>query len=168
MQAPTYPYTPNTLGGSSDIAAAGAKSRSGEFTVDGIPTMARGGQISFAPPPEMVQEFRVQTAPFDASLGRFTGAHVNIVMKSGTNTLHGGYTMSHMNRSMMSLDYFTRRFLYDTSSGPVTSEKFESAWPEQHTTRHRLTVNGPVYLPNLYNGRNPLPSKIGVSPKIRR
>jgi hypothetical protein len=46
LQAPTYPYTPNTLGGSSDIGAAGTRARSGEFTMDGIPAMTRSGQIA--------------------------------------------------------------------------------------------------------------------------
>ena len=32
------------------------------------------GVIAFQPPPEMIQEFWVQTAAYNASLGRFAGA----------------------------------------------------------------------------------------------
>jgi hypothetical protein len=42
-----------------------------------------------APFPEVLQEFRVQTAPFDASIGHFTGSQVDMVIKSGTSEFHG-------------------------------------------------------------------------------
>jgi hypothetical protein len=41
------------------------------------------------PAPDSIQEFRVQTANFDAAYGRGTGANVDLVSKSGTNELHG-------------------------------------------------------------------------------
>ena len=42
------------------------------------------------PAPDAIQEFRVQTANFDAAYGRGTGANVDLVSKSGTNAFHGG------------------------------------------------------------------------------
>ena len=41
------------------------------------------------PAPDTIQEFRVQTANFDAAYGRGTGANVDLVSKSGTNKFHG-------------------------------------------------------------------------------
>jgi Carboxypeptidase regulatory-like domain/TonB dependent receptor len=41
------------------------------------------------PAPDTIQEFRVQTANFDAAYGRGTGANVDLVSKSGTNAFHG-------------------------------------------------------------------------------
>ena len=41
------------------------------------------------PAPDSIQEFRVQTANFDAAYGRGTGANVDLVSKSGTNQFHG-------------------------------------------------------------------------------
>jgi len=41
------------------------------------------------PAPDTIQEFRVQTANFDAAYGRGTGANVDVVSKSGTNAFHG-------------------------------------------------------------------------------
>jgi hypothetical protein len=41
------------------------------------------------PAPDTIQEFKVQTANFDASYGRGSGANVDVVSKSGSNSMHG-------------------------------------------------------------------------------
>jgi hypothetical protein len=40
-------------------------------------------------PLEAVQEFQIQTAPFDVRQGSFTGGQINAITKSGTNAFHG-------------------------------------------------------------------------------
>jgi hypothetical protein len=39
--------------------------------------------------PDALQEFTVLTSNYDASYGKHSGANVNVVTKSGTNTMHG-------------------------------------------------------------------------------
>jgi len=72
------------------ISFAGMRSFSNEITVDGADFVnsASGIQRS-TPPQESVQEFRVVNNSFGAEYGRAVGGIVNIVTKSGTNTLHG-------------------------------------------------------------------------------
>jgi hypothetical protein len=41
------------------------------------------------PPPDAIQEFKVQTSNFSAEFGRAGGAVVNATIKSGTNRIHG-------------------------------------------------------------------------------
>ncbi len=41
------------------------------------------------PAPDTIEEFRVQTANFDAAYGRGSGANVDLVSRSGTNRFHG-------------------------------------------------------------------------------
>ncbi|MBZ5625083.1 MAG: carboxypeptidase-like regulatory domain-containing protein [Acidobacteriia bacterium] len=66
-----------------------------EFSLDGAPDTAdsrglqKGMNVSFIPPPDAVQEFKMETSSFDARLGHSPGAAVNVVLKSGTNGLHG-------------------------------------------------------------------------------
>jgi outer membrane receptor protein involved in Fe transport len=72
------------------ISFAGMRDLSNMVTVDGADNIntATGSQRS-TPPQESVQEFRVVNNAFGAEYGRALGGIVNIVTKSGTNTLHG-------------------------------------------------------------------------------
>ena len=64
--------------------------RSNNFELDGMPNIRTDGKVGFVPPPEAVQEFRVQMNAYDASLGRQAGATVQMVIKSGNSAYHGG------------------------------------------------------------------------------
>lgn len=151
---PTHGWLPHATDSTSNMASSGTRTRSSEFTLDGIPNMTQGGAVSFSPPPEMLQEFRVQTTPFDASVGHFTGAYVNMVLKTGTNDLHGTGYYSFVGSPLMTRPFFTNRQIYDTSTGPVTQEKIDRYWPYTRTNRYRGTVSGPLYIPKVYDGRN--------------
>ena len=78
-------------GGTSAVTSNGAAGGN-EFTLDGSPNMANGRRVAFTPPAGAVQEFKVETATFDAQQGHTAGATVNVTMKAGTNQFHGdGY-----------------------------------------------------------------------------
>jgi hypothetical protein len=126
-------------GGSSAITADGA-SGGNEFSLDGSPNMANGRRVAFIPPAGAVQEFKVETASFDAADGHTAGALVNVTLKSGTNAFRGeGYYFSR-DESRSAADFFVNR-----SGG----EK-----PELGYERFGGHVGGPVRLPGLYNGRD--------------
>lgn len=128
--SPTNLYNANEMGPPASVSTNGSRGNATEFNIDGNPIMSVGG-VTFNPPQEMVQEFRVQTAAYDASLGRFAGAHVNLVMKSGSNEIHGSASFSNLSRGMMAHDFFTNRFIWDPKTGPITSDKIDKAWPPQ-------------------------------------
>ena len=48
-----------------------------------------GAAYANLPPPDAIQEFKVQTSNFSAEVGRAGGAVVNAAVKSGTNQFHG-------------------------------------------------------------------------------
>jgi Carboxypeptidase regulatory-like domain/TonB dependent receptor-like, beta-barrel len=48
------------------------------------------GQALPSPPPETVQELHVNSAMYDASQGAYSGAHIELTTKSGSNAIHGG------------------------------------------------------------------------------
>jgi hypothetical protein len=60
------------------------------------------------PAPDSIQEFRVQTANFDAAYGRGTGANVDLVSKSGTNQFHGSAWEFLRNNLFNANDFFLK------------------------------------------------------------
>ena len=61
------------------------------------------------PAPDSIQEFRVQTANFDAAYGRGTGSNVDLVSKGGTNKFHGSAWEFVRNNIFNANDFFSKR-----------------------------------------------------------
>ncbi len=152
--AATHGWLPLATDAISNIASNGARTGTNEFSLDGLPNMSRSGQISFSPPPETVQEFKVETATYSATSGHFMGANINMVLKSGTNQLHGVLNYSYYNRALSSVPFFANKSIYDLSTGPVTQDKINKYFPGATTERYRASMSGPLVIPKLYDGRN--------------
>jgi hypothetical protein len=93
---------PVTSGASFSNHSASGDLFSGILSVNGMREsgnafLVNGGDVeestnngaSIVPTLDSIQEFRLLTNSFDAEYGRFTGAIVNVVTKSGTNSVHG-------------------------------------------------------------------------------
>src|SRR5262245_34153726 len=84
------PFEPTHIVG---YAMDGTRGNRSDLTIDGVPSTATANAneviASYVPPPDIVQEFKVQTATFDASFGNTEGGVTNLSIKSGTNTLRG-------------------------------------------------------------------------------
>ena len=74
--------------GLSQFSSDGAGEKRNDFTIDGVANVA-ADRVAYSPPSAAVEEFRIQTASYDAAVGNAMGASVNLVTKSGTNTLRG-------------------------------------------------------------------------------
>jgi hypothetical protein len=125
--------------GTSGITVDGAPGGN-EFTLDGSPNMASGRRVAFVPPRDVVEEFKVETANFDAADGHTAGGNVNVALKAGTNDLHGTLYEFLRNDKLSGNDFFLNR------SGR-----------RRDALRYNLyggTVGGPVWIPKIYNGRN--------------
>lgn len=48
-----------------------------------------GTNAAITPPPDAIEEFKLQSGDFNAEFGHSTGGVVNAVVKSGTNHFHG-------------------------------------------------------------------------------
>ena len=57
---------------------------------------------------DSLQEFRVTTSNYDASAGRSSGAQVNLVTKSGTNSFHGSLYEYHRPSFTVANDFFNK------------------------------------------------------------
>ena len=139
---------------SSNISVAGGRATTADFNIDGVSNNGKGGTTAFVPPPDMVQEVRVDANSFDAAVGHGGGGSVNITLKSGTNALHGSLGASVSSGPMMTRNWFSNRFIFDPTTGPITPEKIKDNTPSSRWLRQSATVGGPVYIPKVYDGRN--------------
>lgn len=72
------------------FSAAGNRANANYYLLDGTtdsdPTF---WTLSLSPSPDAIQEFKVQTGSYSAEFGGAGGAQVNMITRSGTDTLHG-------------------------------------------------------------------------------
>ncbi len=74
----------------SSVSVNGQADMMNNQTIDGIDNNERViGSIGLRPSVDSIQEVSVQTNVFTAEVGRAAGAIVNVITKSGTNSLHG-------------------------------------------------------------------------------
>jgi len=111
--------TPVAFGtGSENVASNGATPTSNNIQFNGIDANnliensaapAQSYEVGTAiPAPDTIQEFKVQTANFDAAYGRGTGANVDLVSRSGTNRFHGSAWEFVRNNIFNANDFFSK------------------------------------------------------------
>ena len=72
------------------VSVNGGRTRANNFSVNGGDANDQFVNLpTIQPTPDSVDEFRVITNSFDAEYGRNSGSVVNVITKSGTNSLHG-------------------------------------------------------------------------------
>lgn len=71
--------------------AAGQQYENNSITIDGISTTSAvwGGTTIVTPSEDSVESVKVLSTGYDAENGRFSGAQIQVISKSGTNNFHG-------------------------------------------------------------------------------
>ncbi len=135
------PFEPTHIVG---YTVDGTRANRSDLTIDGAVSTAtaNAGEVisSYVPPTDIVAEFKVQTATFDASFGQTEGGVTNISLKSGTNALHGTAYYTNMTPGLFANDYFANRN--------------RTPRPDFYYHRWGASAGGPVLIPKLYDGRN--------------
>lgn len=109
------------------------------YQVDGGNDRMANGEVGYIPPMDAVQEFRVSTNAYDASIGETGTATLNMQMKTGSKDFRGT--------------------LYEYNQNNFLNANTYNAWrthakvPPVHVNEWGAAVGGPVWLPHLYNGR---------------
>lgn len=119
------------------FSASGSRSLDNNFLLDGIddnsnlPDLLNEANYVVMPPPDALQEFKVETDNYDAEFGRSTGAIVNATTKGGTNSFHGTLYEFLRNQNMDAMNYF------DTSRQPY------------HQNQFGASIGGPIFRSKL-------------------
>lgn len=73
------------------VFANGGRNDTNGITIDGVQigSVTWGSAAVVTPNPDTIKEMRVVTNPYDASLGRYSGAQIQIISQNGTNQFHG-------------------------------------------------------------------------------
>ncbi len=126
--------------GSTGISVNGQRARNNNFTIDGTDnndisvTLATISII-----PEAVAEFQVQTNAYSVEFGRNSGAQINVITRSGTNSFHGDV-----------FEYYRGSRL----NALTNIEKGRGQTRPSQTRRNQtgFTLGGPLHLPRFGEG----------------
>ena len=127
------------LPGGGSIMSQGATSVDNNFEMNGLSVNDMQSSMFYSagipiPNPDTIQEFKVQTAQYDATTGRDAGADVDLITRSGTNNFHGSAFEYFRNEALNANDWFAklsgqprqvlRQNQYGfTASGPLVRNK---------------------------------------------
>jgi Carboxypeptidase regulatory-like domain/TonB dependent receptor len=99
------------------------------------------GQALPTPPPDTIEEFRVNTSMYDAQQGSTSGAHIDMSTASGTNDFHG---RAYVNRGTDAMN--AAPFFYNADPNIPASDRV----PEQHRYTAGGTLGGPIIKNKLF------------------
>src|SRR5438067_9088295 len=90
------------------LSVNGLRVSNNNFLLNGVDNNEFGlGGVVVLPPPDAIQEFRTEENSMSAEFGR-GGAAVNVVLKSGTNQVHGGVYEFIRNDKLDAVNYFNQ------------------------------------------------------------
>lgn len=115
-----------------------------EFVLDGVPNTQTanadlGSGMSNQPPADSIQELKLETT-YDASVGHTSGTYISMITKSGTNLPHGTAYFFYRDPVLNANTFFGNAALQPRA--------------EFNYKRGGGSINGPVYIPKVYDGRN--------------
>jgi hypothetical protein len=122
-------------------SAGGSRDSSNTLLLDGMESRAWStGGFAQLPPPDAVQEFKIQTNIYDAVYGKTAGSTMNLLTKSGSNQIRGdAYEFLRNN------DLDARNFFASNQVNPATGAEISgSARPEYRRNQFGVTLGGPI------------------------
>ena len=147
------------LGSAGNYSVNGQREAANAFLVNGgdVQEGVNNG-ASVVPTLDSIQEFRLITSSFDAEYGRFSGAIVNALTKSGNNELHGSAFEFLRNEDLDARNFFDpekgvfrRNTFGGVIGGPILKNKLFFFSDYQGTRETRGLSIGTVTVPSLIN-----------------
>jgi hypothetical protein len=129
------------------LVTDGQRDNNMHATLDGvIANEARVNSVPWSPSPEAIEEVKIYTGSYSAEFGTNSGGQLIMVMRSGTNDLHGSAYEFLRNNKLDAEGYFQNYFnAPGAPPNPPTNLR---------QNQFGVVVGGPVVIPKLYHGRN--------------
>lgn len=136
---------PSGIGGSSSVvnfSVNGGRDTSNNWTVDGADNVDRGANLTLYtyPSPDAIAEFKTLRGQYSAQFGRNASGQIDVVTKSGSNSIHG------------SAYEYARNNAFDANG--YLNDYLGSKIQPYHYNVFGFSFGGPVYIPKVYNGKN--------------
>lgn len=136
---------PTGLSGASSTVAFsvnGGRTTSNSWTIDGADNLDRGANLTLYtyPSPDAIAEFKTLRGQYSAQFGRNASGQIDVVTKSGTNSLHGS-----------AYEYLRNN---DLDANGYVNDLLKQKIGPYHYNVFGGSLGGPVYLPKIYNGRD--------------
>ena len=113
-----------------ELMSNGNREMANDYLLDGVDdNFRRNGLITLRPTVEDILEFKIQTNLFGAEQGRNSGATVDVVTKSGTNSYHGSVF------ELLRNNDFDARNFFNAKGTPQ---------PEYHQNQFGGSMGGPI------------------------
>jgi hypothetical protein len=128
------------FGNINSISINGGRSGENETLVDGLSSTRGSRSATFAPALNAIQEVNILTNSYDAQYGRIGGGITSVTLRTGTNQFHGQLFEFFKNDNLNANGY---------SRNSVGLKQ-----PEFKNNTFGFTVDGPVWIPKLVDGRN--------------
>jgi hypothetical protein len=126
--------------GSFGATTAGAREDTVNFQVNGINLQDPAqNQTTFQPSINTVSEFKLVNSTYSSEFGHTSGSVMNVVTRSGENSLHGEVFDFIRNDALDAKNFF---LLPTQAIGPFKRNNFGAA------------LGGPIFIPGAYDGRN--------------
>jgi len=128
-------------GGNGDFSSNGQHAEQNNYMLDGVDDNVtnsdyiNGSEYSLAPPPDAIQEFKMETSNYSAEIGRGHAAVINATTKSGTNSFHGDVWE------------YNRNTIFDAKTW---TQAAGTSIPPFHLNQFGATLGGPIMKNKLF------------------
>ncbi len=127
----------------------GAGPGAGNNFAVGTSVYGSNGNSLPSPPPEFMQELRVNASMYDAQQGATSGAQIDVNTVTGTNSWHGQAYGSYANNSLNASPFFDNQaYLLSQEGVGAFPRSLVNPWLSRWTTG--FTVGGPVIKDKLF------------------
>ena len=117
------------------------------YTLDGANNNGSNRRIAASPNADMIQEMRVESANFDASVGHGLGLQISMMTRAGTARQRG----------TVNYQYWSNKFNSLTEQQKTTfDDRAKSEFEKGRSHNLSLTAGGPVRIPGVLDGRGKL------------